>query len=61
MPNDISRYKKWIVFAVDINYFWTWTQEINSVEAYNSDRGLHVLRPVIDLTIKIDLFAGPRF
>ena len=42
-------------------HFWTWTQEINSVEAYNSDRGLHVLRPVIDLTIKTDLFAGPRF
>ena len=46
---------------MDINYFWTWTQEMNSVEADNSDRGLHVLRPVINLSIKIDLFAGPRF
>lgn len=49
------------VFAVDINYFWTWTQKMNSVEVDNSVRGLHVLRPVIDLTIKINLFAGPRF
>lgn len=35
--------------------------DLNSVEVDSSDRGLHVLRPVIDLTVKINLFARPRF